>query len=271
MRRRPGVISVFNRMWALWIGAALVFLTALPGPGSQADAAAAAPNQLVSLTLAKGIKSASAFGQGELTPVQPTSVFFNTDLPYAVLKFKMLQANTEIMLQVSDPQGTAFAIDVKAPRHRDSVWGTFDFALPLYILGTDLETITGTWTLQVVLNGEPLTSTTFQWQTASPLQLGIIKDLLNADPMSADLHWRYGAALALLNHPQEGIDELQNAIKLDPRYALYYITLGRVYEREGRSADAIKMFEAALRMHGSYYDAVYSGWAHVHLARLQAH
>jgi hypothetical protein len=229
------------------------------------------PNQLASVVMAKGIKSSPLFGQGDVTPLEPTTTFFNTDLPVAVVKIKTLEVATVVTLRVSDPAGPAYAIEVKAPQHKDKPWESFDFVLPLYILGTDLEARTGTWTLQVLFNGRPVNTTTFQWMASSPIQLGKIRDQLNVDPTSADLHWRYGAALILLKHEKDGIAELQDAIRLDPKYALYYITLGRVYEREGRPADAIKMFQTALSQHGSYYDAVYSGWAQSHLARLQAH
>jgi len=229
------------------------------------------PNQLASVVMAKGIKSSALFGQGDLTPEEPTTTFFNTDLPYAVVKVKTLEANTAVTLRVSDPSGPAFTIEAKAPQHKDKPWETFDIALPLYILGTDLETRTGTWTLQVLLNGKPVNTTTFQWMAASPIQLGKIKDKLDVDPTNADLTWRYGAALVLLHHEKDGIAQLQNAIKLDPKYALYYISLGRVYEREGHPADAIKMFQTALAQHGSFYDAVYFNWAQAHLAHLKAH
>ncbi len=229
------------------------------------------PNQLASVVMAKGIKSSPLFGQGDVTPVEPTTTFWNTDLPYAVVKVKTLEANTVVTLRVSDPSGPAFTIEAKAPQHKDKPWESFDIALPLYILGTDLETRTGTWTLQVQLNGKPVNTTTFQWMASSPIQLGRIKDQLDVDPANADLTWRYGAALVLLHHEKDGIAQLQNAIKLDPKYALYYISLGRVYEREGHPADAIKMFQAALSQHGSFYDAVYSSWAQAHLAHLKAH
>lgn len=229
------------------------------------------PNQLASVVMAKGIKSSPLFGQGDVTPVDPSTTFFNTDLPYAVVKVKTLEANTVVTIRVSDPAGPAFTIEAKAPQHKDKPWESFDIALPLYILGTDLETRTGTWTLHVLLNGKPVNTTTFQWMAASPIQLGKIRDQLNVDPTNADLTWRYGAALVLLHHEKDGIAQLQNAIKLDPKYALYYISLGRVYEREGHPADAIKMFQAALSQHGSFYDTVYSSWAQAHLAHLQAH
>jgi hypothetical protein len=229
------------------------------------------PNQLASVVMAKGIKSSPLFGQGDVTPLEPTTTFFNTDLPVAVVKVKTLEVATVVTLRVSDPAGPAYTIEVKAPAHKDKPWESFDFVLPLYILGTDLEARTGTWTLQVLFNGRAVNTTAFQWMPSSPIQLGKIRDQLTVDPTNADLHWRYGAALVLLNHEKDGIAELQDAIRLDPKYALYYITLGRVYERNGRPADAIKMFQTALSQHGSYYDAVYSGWAQSHLARLQAH
>ncbi len=227
------------------------------------------PNQLASVVLAKGIKSTSLFGQGELTPVEPTTTFINTDLPYAVVKVKTLQSDTKVNIRVSAPTGPAFAIEVKAPQHKNNVWESFDFALPLFILGTDLETHTGTWKVEVLFNGQSQTTAAFELMPASPIQLSKIKGLVDQDPLSAELHWRYGAAFALLRHDQEAIREIQNAIQLDRNYALYYITLGRIYERAGRSADAVKMFQTALSVHGSYYDAVYSAWAQAHLVRLQ--
>jgi hypothetical protein len=237
----------------------------------QAQAPAVSSNQLVSVVLAKGIKSASLFGQGELTPVEPTTTFVNTDLPYAVFKFKGLKGDTVLTLHVNDPAGVAFTIEAKIPARRDSnPYETFDVALPLYILGTDLETHTGTWTVRILVSGQPANTTTFRWDASSPIALGRIRDQINLQPTDADLHWRYGAALALLHHEREAEAELQNAIKLDQRYPLYYITLGRVYERLNRQADAIKMFKAALSLRsGSSYDAVYTGWAQAHLARLQ--
>lgn len=232
------------------------------------------PNQLVGVTLAKGIKSTGLFGGGEVTPVGPTTNFLNTELPYAIVKVKTLVSDTMVTLRLSDPAGPAYAIEVKAPQHKDKPWQTFDFALPLYILGTDLEGRTGTWKLEVLFNGQPQSTTMFQWLPTTPpahLTLSQIKDLIDQDPTNADLRWRYGAALALLGRDQDAIKELQNAIQIDRNYALYYITLGRIYERKGRTADAVRDFQTALSIHGSYYDAVYSGWAKAHLSRLQAH
>ena len=220
--------------------------------------------------MAEGIKSNGLFGGGEVTPVDPTTSFINTDLPYAVVKVKGLVSNTAVTLRVSDPSGPAFTIETKAPRHKNDVWESFDFALPLYILGTDLENHTGTWKLEVLFNGQAVRTASFQWQPASPIALTEIKDRVDRSPTDADLRWRYGAALALLHHDQEAIQEIQGAIQLDRNYALYYITLGRIYEREGRSHDAIRSFQTALSIHGSAYDAVYSGWAREHLTRLQA-
>ncbi len=265
--RHVGPVSIVVALMLVASGA----VAPAPARGQPQTPPAVSSNQLVSVVLAKGIKSASLFGQGELTPVEPTTTFVNTDLPYAVFKFKGLKGDTILTLRVSDPAGPAFTLDAKIPARKDSnPYETFDVALPLYILGTDLEARTGTWTVQILINGQPANTTTFRWDTSSPIQLGRIRDQVNMAPTDADLHWRYGAALALLHHEREAEAELQNAIKLDQRYALYYITLGRVYERLGRQADAVKMFKNALSLHGgSSYDAVYSGWAQAHLARLQ--
>ena len=242
----------------------------LQGPALPAAQPGAPANQLVGVIMAEGIKPSGLFGGGEVTPVGLTTSFINTDLPYAVVRVKALVSNTMVTLRVTGPAGPAFSIEAKAPRHKNDVWEGFDFALPLYILGTDLENDTGTWTLEVLFNGQSATTTSFTWRAASPIVLAQIKDLVDRSPTDADLHWRYGAALALLHHDQEAIQELQSAMQLDRNYALYYITLGRVYEREGRPQDAIRSFQAALTIHGSAYDAVYSGWAREHLTRLHA-
>ncbi len=236
-----------------------------PPPSSESP-----PNQIASVTLARGIQADTLFGQGEAKPVEPTTVFINTDLPYAVVKVKALVPDTTVTLRLTDPTGASYSIDAKGPQHKNGPWQEFDFAAPLYILGTDLEAHTGTWHLQILIDGQVQSSTVFQWTQATPLALSRIREAEEQSPLNADLHWRYGAALALLGHVQEAVNELQNAIHLaHPPYALYHITLGRVYERQGRHGDAVREFQVALALHGSFYDAVFSGWAQTHLAQLQ--
>ena len=227
------------------------------------------PNQLASVTLAQGIKAVPLFGQGSVTPVDPTTNFITTDVPYAIVKVKSLLPGTVVTLRLLDPAGGETSVEVTTPP-RKKLWDDFDFALPVYILGTDQEQDTGTWHFRVFFNGTPESDTPFEWHPGSHLALSRIREAVAQSPLTADLHWRYGAALALLGHEREGIQELENAIHLDPRYALYYITLGRVYEREGRQADAIRSFQTALTIQGSYYDAVFSAWAHAHLTHLHA-
>jgi hypothetical protein len=234
-------------------------------------------NQIASVTLARSIKSTAAFGSGEITAVDPTTSFVGTDVPYAVVKIKTVVPETVVTLRPVDPSGASFSIDAKTPQPKknsssgNNAWKQFDFAAPLYILGTDLEGQTGAWHLQILLNGQVHNDTAFQWGAASVLALPAIKALVDDTPLNADLHWRYGAALGVFGHVQEAIQELQSAIRLDPRYALYHITLGRLYERMGRPADAVREFKTALTLHGSSYDAVFSGWAQAHLSKLQGH
>ncbi len=229
------------------------------------------PNQIESVTLAKGIKSASLFGSGTLTAVDPATTFVNSDLPYAIVRIKGLAPDTTVALRLSDPMGEAYMVQAKIPPHKGNP-KTFDFAAPLYILGTDLESHTGTWHLQVLINNTPQNETAFQWQAATPADVDKIKAAVDASPLSADLHWRYGAALALVGRLSDAVTELQNAIRLDPQYALYYITLGRVYEAQHRVPDATAQFQKALTVHGSaYYDSVFQGWARADLSRLQGH
>ena len=261
-----GTAALLAVQWA-----ALPVLAAAAPPGTPAGPpGGAAPNQLMAIVFARGIKATPLFGAGAVTPVEPTTVFINTDLPYAIVKTKRLVPGTAVTFRLADPTGPAFTIEVTVPPHKDKPWEAFDIALPLFILGTDLERRTGTWHLAVLFNGEPEQEAAFEWHEATPLALSGIKDAVDRTPTDADLRWRYGAALALLHHDREGIEQLQMAINLDSRYALYYVTLGRIYEGEGRTAEAIRAFRTALGLHGSFYDSVYSGWAQAHLAKLHA-
>lgn len=246
--------------------AAAVVLAVAAGGGAQT-----AGIHVGSVVLAHGVKQTSVFGQGDVTPLDPGTNFVATDLPYAIVKVTSAPADTPVLLRLIDPTGVAYSIEARTPKRRDTKpWQSFQFAAPLYILGTDLESRTGTWHFQVLMNNQIQNDTVFEWQPASALTLGNIKSAVDASPLQADLHWRYGAALALFNHDADAISQLKNAIQLDQKYALYHITLGRIYERQGRKADALNEFQAALGIHGSFYDPVFQSWAQEHVNHLKA-
>ena len=253
--------------------AAALVAVALAGPGSPPAAGqqAATGIQLGSVVLAHGVKQTSAFGQGDVTPVDPGTTFVTTDVPYAIVKVTSAPADTPVTLRLIDPTGVAYSVEARTPKRRDTKpWESFQFAAPLYILGTDLESRTGMWHFQVLMANQVQNDTAFQWVPAGALTLSKIKDAVDLAPLQADLHWRYGAALALFNHDADAIAQLKNAIQLDQKYALYHITLGRIYEREGKKSDAMNEFQTALSIHGSFYDAVFQSWAQAHLSHLKA-
>jgi hypothetical protein len=254
--------------------AAVLVGVAVAGPGMLPAARGqqtAAGIQVGSVVLAHGVKTANAFGEGDVTPIDPGTNFVETDVPYALVKVTSAPANTPITLRLLDPTGVAYSVNASTPKRRDTKpWQSFQFAAPLYILGTDLEARTGTWHFQVVMNNQVQNDTAFQWQPASAQSMLTIKHALDAAPLQADLHWRYGAALALFNQDPPAVSQLRNAIQLDPKYALYHITLGRLYEREGNKAAAMNEFQTALGIHGSFYDPVFQSWAQEHLNRLKA-
>jgi hypothetical protein len=255
------------------IAAAALLLGAMAPLGSPAQMSPppspeSPPNQIASVTLARGVQADTLFGQGLIAPINPATSFINTDVPYAIVRVTNLGADAKVSFDLADPSGPAYTVEAKVPVHRGNP-EQFDFAAPLYILGTDFETHLGAWHLKVKSIDGPQYSVTFQWTQATVLELSRIKQAIDDDPAKPDLHWRYGAALALFGHTREAIQELQDAIHLDPRYALYHVTLGRVYERQGRHGDAVREFQVALALHGSFYDAVFSGWAQTHLAQLQ--
>lgn len=256
-----------GRWRALLVLGALLLVAG--APVSTAAQSSSSPDQVVSVILAQGIRPTSLFGSNLLTPVGATTSFVATDLPYAIVRVKDPSPDVSVTFDLTGPAGPAYRVQAAMPPHRGRPQD-FDFAAPLYILGTDFEQQTGTWHLRVSVGAASSREVTFQWLPASPASLGPLRTAVDADPLNADLHWRYGAALALLGHVPEGVQELQAAIRLEARYALYHITLGRVYERDGRRGDAVREFEAALSLHGSYYDAVFSAWARAHLTRLKA-
>jgi hypothetical protein len=211
------------------------------------------------------------FGEGDLTPIDPGTSFVTTDVPQAFVKVTAAPGDTPLTMRLVGPAGVGYGVDVRTPKRRDGKpWQSFQFVAPLYILGTDLESATGTWHFQVLTNNQVQNDTLFQWQPAQASALLDIKHAVDAAPLQADLHWRYGAALALFNQTEPAIRELNNAIRLDPKYALYHITLGRVYAREGNKSAAMNEFQAALGIHGSFYDPVFQSWAQENLNRLKA-
>jgi len=236
--------------------------------GSQPGTTQPAANQIEAVTLAHGIKP-SHFIPGDVTPVQPTNSFISTDVPYAVVKVHTVCPASAFVVRLLDLTGATFEVQGTPPTNENGPLKTFVFVFPLYLLGTDLEAHYGSWHVNVLVDGEMVRDVPFQWIQATDKSLGPIRDLVNASPMDADAHWRYGAALAQLGHDEEAIQEVQTAIRINPRYALYYITLGRIYEREGRKAEAISNFQKALTIHGSYYDSVFSSWAQADLQRVQ--
>lgn len=261
--RRSGV-QIF--LAAATVVAVAVGWAVFPAAGQQTTGV-----QVGSVVLAHGVKQTSVFGQGDVTPLDPGTAFVTTDVPYAIVKVTSAPANTPVLLRLVDPAGVAYSVEARTPKRRDTKpWQSFQFAAPLYILGTDLEAQTGTWHFQVLMNNQVQNDTAFQWQPAGALTLGNIRSAVDASPLQADLHWRYGAALALFNHDADAVAQLKNAIELDQKYALYHITLGRVYERQGRKADALNEFQAALNIHGSFYDAVFQSWAQEHVNHLKA-
>jgi hypothetical protein len=243
------------------------------GPGMLPPASGqqpAAGMRVASVVLARGVKQGNMFGEGDLTPIDPGTAFVTTDVPHAFVKVTSAPGDAPLTLRLIDPAGTGYGIDVRTPKRRDGKpWQSFQFVAPLFILGTDFESATGTWHFQVLMNNQVQNDTVFQWQPAQASTLLDIKHAIDASPLEADLHWRYGAALALFNQIEPAVRELDNAIRLDPKYALYHITLGRVYERGGKKAAAMNEFQAALGIHGSFYDPAFQIWAQEHLNRLK--
>jgi serine/threonine-protein kinase len=74
-----------------------------------------------------------------------------------------------------------------------------------------------------------------------------VRRAVRLDPLSPFVRTEYGRALFFARHYDEAIDELRTAVALDPSRARPYGLLARVLAARNRTAEAVTVFEDAVR------------------------
>lgn len=80
-------------------------------------------------------------------------------------------------------------------------------------------------------------------------------DVLATQPNNLRAHLSLGTALALANHPEAAIEELETALSLAPRFPEAYIAhcdLGGCFRRLGRDEEAFQHFAESVRLNNGY-------------------
>ncbi|MFM2123912.1 MAG: hypothetical protein RL328_363, partial [Acidobacteriota bacterium] len=76
-----------------------------------------------------------------------------------------------------------------------------------------------------------------------------------SDPASANAHYQRGRELVFQDKHSEGRAELREALRLDPRNAVLYNTLGFSYYATKDYKQAIDMFDQAIQINPNYLNA----------------
>jgi len=89
------------------------------------------------------------------------------------------------------------------------------------------------------------------------------------DDRSAQEHFRRGLIFLQQGRWDEAIREYQAALRINPEYAEAHYNLGVAYAEQGRLDEAIREWQAALRINPEYAEAHYGlGWAYEKQGRL---
>ncbi len=90
-----------------------------------------------------------------------------------------------------------------------------------------------------------------------------------ADVMLAEEHFNRGLTYGQQGHWEDAIREYQAALRIDPNYAEAHYNLGVAYYQQGCWEDAIREYQAALRINPDYAEAHYNlGMAYGQQGRL---
>ena len=83
------------------------------------------------------------------------------------------------------------------------------------------------------------------------------------DPLSPQIGTEVGRALYALRRNDEAVAQLNQVLRLNPKYAGAHVTLGRVYVQQGRMAEAIGEFQMAVELRGgNALDVAYLAYAY---------
>jgi Flp pilus assembly protein TadD len=91
-----------------------------------------------------------------------------------------------------------------------------------------------------------LAATTFSQVSYWHDSVTLLRHSMDCTPESSHAHELLGDALMADGDVAGGIDEFQNAIRMAAPYAPLHASLGTAFEIQGRTADAVKEYAAAL-------------------------
>ncbi|MGD0261440.1 MAG: tetratricopeptide repeat protein [Verrucomicrobiota bacterium] len=95
------------------------------------------------------------------------------------------------------------------------------------------------------------------WHDSITLFNYMLRELGN-HPYCADIHWRLGWVLAREGKTDEAIRQYQEALRLNPGHAFAHNVLGVALVRKGQMDEAIRQYHEALRLNPDYAEAHYN-------------
>lgn len=75
----------------------------------------------------------------------------------------------------------------------------------------------------------------------------------NEPKQQAEIYWQMGAVQRAKNDPPHAIESYQKAVRLSPETAPYAVSLAAAYEAEGKTKDAMKAYQDALKLESNPY------------------
>ncbi len=107
------------------------------------------------------------------------------------------------------------------------------------------------------------------WNSSTSLFEHILRTL-GDDPYSYDAHFRFARFLAQHGQIDKAIEHLQQAVKIDPKFAEALNNLGLAYDKLGRNEEAVEAYKQAIKLKPDYSEAYYNlGGVYYKLGRRQ--
>ncbi|HXG95340.1 MAG TPA: TonB family protein [Blastocatellia bacterium] len=103
-----------------------------------------------------------------------------------------------------------------------------------------------------LLSGQPVKvigTITFNFHLDNDKEIEALKEKINANPGSAELHYELANLYKGSMQYEKAIEEYKQALSLEPNHAGAYLGLGDVYEMTGRGNEAIETYKDALNAH----------------------
>jgi tetratricopeptide (TPR) repeat protein len=79
-----------------------------------------------------------------------------------------------------------------------------------------------------------------------------VKEAISLDPLSPLFHSGLAEALLAIGQFDDAVRQLKTVFELDPKFAVAHGTLGEVYTQEGRYKEAIQEFQIEQRLGGNF-------------------